>query len=120
MWISAIHPGKYWPEAGYSTESRVVKDFKKWGYENIRRVESTAYAGSQWGYMALANRKGRECVVGLVLDSGDFSHDGGQGGNLRGFATDCGSDAASRFDDWLTWFRSFKRVPSGYNATLDK
>ena len=120
VWITALHSGRYWPEANYSSESRVLKQFKKNGFSNFSRVESTAYAGSQWGYMTVADSGSRECVVGIVLDNDNHTHDGDQGGTLHGYVVDCGSGAAGRFNEWRTWFRSFKRVPLGYNALLDR
>ncbi len=120
IWIWMAAPGSYWPEAPFTSESGVLKKFKEWGFSNFGRVESTAYAGSQWGYMAVADWRGKSCVVGVVLDDDNLSHDGGQGGSIQGFAFDCGAGAAGRFDDWHTWFRSFKRVPLGYNALLDR
>ncbi|MCY4318641.1 MAG: hypothetical protein OXE76_05505 [Alphaproteobacteria bacterium] len=121
VWIAAIHPGKYWQAWSYQSESRALKAFRKDGFDNFRRVESTAYAGSQWGYMALAERGGADCMVGVVLDQDNLDHDGSNdGGRLRAYAYECTSGAVGRFDDWLTWFRSFKRVPLGYNAHLDR
>ena len=120
VWVSAMHPGRYWSNAPYSSKSRVLGIFKKDGFQNFRRVESTTYAGSQWGYMAVADWKDQSCIVGVVLDNDSFDHDGPSGGTLLGYAIDCGSGAVGRFDEWRTWFRSFKRVPLGYNAALDR
>lgn len=120
VWIAELHAGRHWPEWRYSSKSNVLGIFKKNGFENFRRVESIAYAGSQWGYMAVADWKDKSCVVGVVLDNDNHSHYGGQGGTLRGYATDCGSGAIGRFGEWHAWLRSFKRVPLGYNAALDR
>ena len=121
VWIATLHAGRYWPEAGYSSESRVLKRFEKNGFRNFRRVRSTAYAGSQWGHMAIAhNKRDKMCIVGVVVDNDNHAHDGGQGGTLRAYVVDCRSGADWRYDEWRTWLRSFKRVPLGYNAHLDR
>ena len=121
IWIAALHPGRYWHAWQYQSESKVLKIFKESGFENFRRIESTAYAGSQWGYMAVADRNGSKCIVGVVLDNDSFDHDGSNdGGKLRAYVYECTSGAVGRYDDWLTWFRSFKRRPLGYNARLDR
>ena len=121
IWISQTWAGRYWPEAYYSSESHVLGRFEKNGFSNFRQVKSTAYAGSQWGYMAIARyKRGRTCVVGIVLDNDNYDHDGPWGGTLLGYVADCGSGAEGRYDEWRTWFRSFKRVPLGYNAHLDR
>ena len=121
VWIQELHKGRYWAEWRFSSEKTVLKDFRSRGWKNIHNVESIAYAGSQWGYMAIANWKnGQECVLGKVLDNDNHSHDGGDGGTLQGYAADCGPGAAGRFGAWKIWFRSFKRVPLSYNIGLDK
>ena len=120
IWIAALHPGRYWHAWQYQSESKVLKTFKKNGFTNFRRVESTTSHGSQWGYMALAEKNYNDCIIGVVLDNDNHSHDGDTGGTLRGYVQDCGTGAKQRFDDWLTWFRSFKRVPLGYNIRLDR
>ncbi len=122
VWVYELYKGIYWPEARFSSESRMVKQFKESGWKNIRNVESVAYAGSQWGYMAIEDWKEsyKDCVIGRVLDSDNHSHDGGGGGTLQAYIADCNSDAENRFDQWKTWLKSFKRVPLGYNAKLDK
>ena len=121
IWIAKTHPGRYWSDGLYSSESRVLKMFEKSGFRNFRKVKSTAYAGSQWGYMAIANNKrDKTCVVGVVMDNDNHSHDGSMGGTLRGYAVDCRSGADWRYDEWRTWLRSFKGVPSSYNANLDQ
>ena len=120
MWISELHAGRYWPAWKYESESSVLGILKKGGHSDFRRVEDIRSHGSKWGYMAISNRRGATCVVGTVLNNDGHSHDGETGGTLRGYAVDCGAGAESRFDDWKTWFRSFKRAPSGYNAALDR
>ena len=120
IWISAIHPGSYWSAAPFTSRSTVLGMFKEEGFNDFRRTESTAYAGSQWGYMAVADWRGKSCVVGLVLDNDGFDHDGPSGGTMQSYVFDCGAGAAGRFDEWHTWFRSFKRVPLGYNVLLDR
>ena len=120
MWISRLHSGRYWPAWKYESESGVLGMLEKGGHSGFRRVESTASHGSKWGYMTISDKDGATCVAGIVLINDDHSHDGETGGTLRGYAVDCGAGAESRFDDWKTWFRSFKRAPSGYNAALDR
>ena len=122
IWIYELHKGRYWQEWRFSSKSKILNELKEVGWKNIRNVENIAYAGSQWGYMAIANWKNtnRECIVGKVLDNDNHSHDGGQGGTLQGYAVDCRIGAKNLFDEWYSWFKSFKRVPFGYNAALDK
>ncbi len=120
MWISELHAGRYWPAWKYESESGVLKMLEKGGHSGFRRIESTASHGSKWGYMAISNKNGATCVAGIVLNNDGHSHDGETGGTLRGYAVDCGPGAENRFGDWKTWFRSFKRAPSGYNAALDR
>lgn len=117
--VSQLWRGIYWPEAWYSSEKRVLKFFRNSGLDNFRRIESTAAYGSRWGYIAMGKYKSADCVIGTVMGRNDFHHDGEDGGNLRGFAIDCGNNAESRYDDWKTWLRSFKHTPEGYNAKLD-
>lgn len=120
MWISELHAGRYWPAWKYESESGVLGMLEKGGHSGFRRVESTASHGSKWGYMAISNKDNATCVAGIVLNNDGHSHDGETGGTLRGYAVDCGAGAESRFGGWKTWFRSFKRAPSGYNAALDR
>ena len=117
--VSQLWNGIYWPEAWYSSESRVLKTFRQSGLDNFRRIESTASHGSRWGYIAMGQYKAADCVIGTVMGRHDFYHDGEDGGNLRGFAIDCGSNAESRYGAWKTWLRSFKHTREGYNAKLD-
>ena len=118
IWISKIWNGRYWSDGPYTSKSTVLGNFRKDGFHNFKRVESTG-RGSQWGYMAIADWKNKSCIVGVVLDQNDHSHDGPSGGTLKGYATDCREGSEDRYDAWMAWFRSFKSVPFGYNATLD-
>lgn len=120
MWISELHAGRYWPAWKYESESHVLQLFENGGHSGFRRIEATRSHGSKWGYIAMSNKDGRTCVVGIVLDNDSHSHDGEMGGTLRGYAVDCGPGAESRFGEWKTWFRSFRRVPPGRNAALDR
>lgn len=117
--VSQLWRGVYYPEARYSSEENVLRMFQREGLDNFRRVESTASHGSRWGYIAMGKHGTADCLAGIVMGRNDFHHDGEDGGNLEGFALDCGRNAESRYGDWKTWLRSFKQVPEGYNAKLD-
>ena len=81
IWIAHLWGGRYWPEWRYSSKRKVLDQFRNDNFENFRRVTSTAFAGSQWGYMALAEWRDRRCVVGVVMDNDNHVHDGGAGRN---------------------------------------
>jgi len=119
--ISQMHPGRHWTDTAFSSEDRVLRMFEKDGLRNFRRVETTSHAGRQWGHMAVADWRGQVCVVGLALKRDHNAHDtGGEGGTLLAQAFDCASGAVGRYAAWQTWFRSFKPVQTGYNASLDR
>ena len=120
IWVSELHAGRYWPAARYQSESGVLEMLKKGGHSSFKRVEDVRAFGSKWGYMALSSREGWTCIAGIILANDNHGHDGEMGGTLRAYVTDCGRGVEDRFGDWKTWFRSFKRVSSSYNAGLEK
>ena len=117
--VSRLWRGIFYPETRYSSEKSVLNMFRKSGLDNFTRIESTASHGSRWGYIAMGKYKTADCVIGVSMARNDFHHDGQDGGNLEGFALDCGSGAEGRYGAWKAWLRSFKQAPEGYNAKLD-